>query len=346
MRVFHSPGRQALHAPSGEPDGGRLVPPRDDPGRPALVLEALAEAGMPAGEEPRRFGLEPLEAVHRADLLEFLAGAWGAWRAAGMEGEILPGVWPGRSMAGRTGAPRAIEGRVGFHALAGDTPLVEGSWEAARASADCALAAAEAAAGGERLSFALCRPPGHHASSFQYGGYCLLNNAAAAAQALRAAGASRVAVLDVDFHHGNGTQEIFWRRGDVLYASVHGDPEDAFPHFLGYADEAGEGEGEGATLNLPLPPGSGGGLWAEALAAALARVASFGAEALVVSLGVDAHRRDPLGFFALGESDFREAGRACARAGLPMVAAMEGGYDLESLGPSVAAFLRGALEEG
>ena len=174
-----------------------------------------------------------------------------------------------------------------------------------------------------------------------YGGYCFLNNAALAAERLLSGGAARVAVLDVDFHHGNGTQDIFWTRGDVLFASLHGDPMDAFPYYLGFADETGAGEGKGTTANYPMPPGTGYDAWAQALDDALARIGAFGAEALVVSLGVDAYREDPISFFRLASEDFADAGRRIGRAGLPTVLCLEGGYAVEAVGVNVVAVLEG-----
>jgi acetoin utilization deacetylase AcuC-like enzyme len=176
-----------------------------------------------------------------------------------------------------------------------------------------------------------------------FGGYCFLNNAAVAAEMFRLDGAARVAVLDVDFHHGNGTQHIFWRRGDVLFASLHGHPEDAYPYFAGYAEETGAGGGEGATANYPMRPGTGYREWSAALDDALGRVRRFGAEALVVSLGVDAFRLDPISFFRLESDDFADCGRRIARLGLPTVFLMEGGYAIEAVGINVVNVLEGFL---
>ena len=185
------------------------------------------------------------------------------------------------------------------------------------------------------------RPPGHHASRDQFGGYCFLNNAAIAAEVLRQGGAGRVAVLDIDFHHGNGTQDIFWERGDVFFASLHGAPEDAFPYFLGYADEIGAGAGEGATANYPMPPGT---RWARLGRGARRRARpdrGLRGRGVVVSLGVDAFERDPISFFKLTSDDFMRAGERIGRAGLPAVFCLEGGYAIEAVGVNVVNILEG-----
>ena len=345
MRVFHSEDHR-LHAPEWELHGGRLVPPFETPRRVEMILARLAERGSGDLAAPGPPDRAAIEALCDPGYLAFLRTAWAEWRAEGFEGDVIAASYPARRMqAGRP--PRSIEGRAGYHALASETAIAEGTWRAALASAACAQsAAAHVAAGpsagaGARAAFAMCRPPGHHATADMYGGYCFLNNAALAAEALRAGGASRVAVLDVDFHHGNGTQDLFRERGDVLFASLHGDPMDAFPYFLGFADETGAGEGEGATANYPMPPGTGFDVWSQALDDALSRIRGFGAEALVVSLGVDAYREDPISFFRLGSDDFTEVGRRIGRAGLPTVLCLEGGYAVEAVGVNVVNVLEG-----
>ena len=339
MRVYHS-ASHALHAPEFELSGGRLVPPFETPRRVERILEALRDAGMGEARDPGPPDMGAIRALHDGGYLAFLETAWAEWRAAGLEGDVIAASFPARRMR-HARPPRSIDGRAGYYALAAETAIAERSWEAALGSAACAQAAARHVAGGARQAFALCRPPGHHAMADMYGGYCFLANAALAAEALRAAGAARVAVLDIDFHHGNGTQDVFWRCGDVLVASLHGDPLDAFPYFLGFADEVGEGPGEGANANYPMPPGTGWGAWAEALESAMGRIGDFGAEALVVSLGVDAFERDPISFFKLTTEDFRRAGARIGRAGLPTVLCLEGGYAVEEVGLNVAAVLTG-----
>jgi acetoin utilization deacetylase AcuC-like enzyme len=206
---------------------------------------------------------------------------------------------------------------------------------------DCALAAAKAITQGERAAFALTRPPGHHAGADFFGGYCFLNNAAIAAQALRDAGVGRVAILDIDFHHGNGTQAIFYGRADVFFASVHGDPHTEYPYYLGYADERGEGEGLGFNLNLPLPRGASFALWRDALVRALQGIQAFGAEALVVSLGVDTFAGDPVAGFGLQSPDYFLVGQDLAAAGLPTAFVFEGGYAVAEIGVNAVNVLDG-----
>jgi hypothetical protein len=198
-------------------------------------------------------------------------------------------------------------------------------------------------AGGERTAFALCRPPGHHAAIDMYGGYCFLNNAAITAQMFLDDGAKRVAVLDVDFHHGNGTQDIFYERSDVLFCSLHGQPEDAFPHFLGYKDETGAGKGEGFNVNYPMPPGTPYSRWSKALKDAIKRIKAYGPDALVISLGVDAYKDDPISFFKLDNEDFTDCGRQIAKLKLPTLFVMEGGYAIAEIGVNTVNVLDGFM---
>ena len=218
-----------------------------------MVIERVRAVGLGEVMAPSRFGLVPVLKVHDPGFVEFLKSAWSDWSAAGNLGEAIPDCWPARRMSQR--CPNGIAGKLGYYAMAGETSISAGTWEAARAAADVAVTAASHVEKGARAAFALCRPPGHHAARDLYGGYCFLNNAAIAAQFLRDRGADRIAILDVDFHHGNGTQDIFYDRADVLYVSLHGDPAHAFPYFSGYADETGAGAGTGCTMNLPLQPG-------------------------------------------------------------------------------------------
>jgi acetoin utilization deacetylase AcuC-like enzyme len=319
--------------------GGRLVPPHECPERAQIVLERVRTAGLGDIMPPSRFGLGPVLKVHDERFVEFLTTAWQDWVAAGNLGEAIPDCWPARRMTLR--CPASISGRLGYYAMAGETSISEGTWEAARAAADVAVTAAGHVQRGARGAFALCRPPGHHAARDMYGGYCFLNNAAIAAQSLRDHGASRVAILDVDFHHGNGTQDIFYERADVLYVSLHGDPAHAFPYFSGYADETGTGAGTGFNMNLPLPPATGFPAWSAALASGLARIVKFGAEALIVSLGVDTFAEDPISFFKLSSEDFRTYGRMIGKCGLPTLFVFEGGYAVADVGVNAVNVLTG-----
>ncbi|WP_426753777.1 histone deacetylase family protein [Myxococcus sp. Y35] len=338
MRVVHSP-QHALHDGGMELHRGELVPCFEKPARADFILQAVTRAGLEVSE-PRAFGLESLRSVHDAGFVEFLRTAHAQWRAIGKQGFMLPSGFPARGMR-RDHIPSGINGQMGYYAFDAGTPIVQGTWDAAFAAAQCALTAAAWVAEGERSAYALCRPPGHHAGHSTYGGYCFLNNAALAAQHLRERGCSRVAVLDVDYHHGNGTQDIFWERADVLFVSLHGTPETEYPYFLGYADERGAGAGEGFTRNFPLPRGTTWAQYSAALDAALDAVACFGPDALVVSLGVDTYVGDPISAFALEREHFPLMGRRLAQLRLPTVFVQEGGYAVEDLGLNVADVLRG-----
>jgi acetoin utilization deacetylase AcuC-like enzyme len=319
--------------------GGELVAPFESAQRVRFVLERVRSADLGKVLPPEDFGIEPVLKVHSPPFVRFLEGAWEEWQAAGYRGEAIASCWPARRMTEI--APAHIDGKLGYYAFAAETSISSGTWRAARAAANVALTATHRVAGGERAAFGLCRPPGHHAAKDLYGGYCFLNNAAISAQWMRDNGASRVAVLDVDFHHGNGTQDIFYERSDVLYASIHGDPREAFPYFLGFADEIGAGPGEGFNVNLPLPRGADFAVWREALAFALARIHAFGAEALIVSLGVDTFERDPISFFRLASEDFSTYGNLIGRARLPTVFLLEGGYAVEEIGINAVNVLTG-----
>jgi len=339
MITVHSPDH-VLRAARTELAGGRLVPPFECPERVAFVLDRIAAVGLGAVVTPEAQGLDPVLRVHDAGFVRFLETAWDEWVASGAAGEAIPIIWPARRMS-QDRIPRSITGRLGHYALAAETSISQGTWEAARAAVDVAIGAADRVLGGERAVFGLCRPPGHHAARDMFGGYCFLNNAAIAAQRLRDRGLSRVAILDVDFHHGNGTQDIFYDRDDVIYLSLHGDPMDAFPYFLGHADEIGIGAGEGFNANFPLPRGTLWPRWSAALAEALGRARRLGAEALVISLGVDTFEGDPISFFKLTSDDFLRMGEAIGRAGLPTVFLMEGGYAVAEIGLNAVNVLMG-----
>ncbi len=329
-----------LHSPQTELYGGRFVTPFESTIRWDHVREALVSAGHGPIVEPDELDLDRVRRVHDPDYLDFLESAWDRWTSAGHMGEGIPSVFPARRMQQRR--PDDIEGQMGYHCFAIETSIVAGTWQAACSSAAVALTAQRMVAAGDD-TFALCRPPGHHAAADLYGGYCFLNNAAIAAQAFIDDGCERVAILDVDFHHGNGTQDIFYERPDVLFASIHGDPRDAFPHFLGYADETGSGPGEGFNLNYPLPPTTPYERGSEARDHALGRIQAHKPEALVVSLGVDTFENDPISFFRLKTDDFRDYGSRIGRLDLPTQFVMEGGYAVDEIGLNVVAVLGGYL---
>jgi len=343
MLIFHDRAH-ARHDAQSELHDGRLRRSFECPERMAHILAALAERGFPAPVRPDPLALGLLTRVHDPAYVRFLETAHDRWVAAHGGGEAMPFTWPVPGLR-RTVPPEDIDGALGHYNFSVDTCITAGTWDAALGAAAAAHAAAAAVAAGRGPAFALTRPPGHHAHGDLYGGYCYLNNAAIAAETLREAGAARVAVLDIDYHHGNGTQAIFYDRADVLTVSIHADPREEFPYFLGHADETGAGAGRGANLNLPLPPGTEHEGWAEALEAALARIAAHRAEAMVVALGVDTYEGDPISRFRLATGDFLRIGARLGTTGLPMVLVMEGGYAVEALGANVAGVL-GAVAGG
>ncbi|MBS0448415.1 MAG: histone deacetylase family protein [Proteobacteria bacterium] len=346
MLIFHNP-LHARHAGRHEMFRGRLVPCHESPARLDYVLAELAR--RPVGElrEPSDADLDLVRRVHRPRYLDFLAGAWQEWIALDPDNaalDILPSIWPVRGFRDDV-LPVNFAARVGLFSFDTGSPITAGTWEAARCGAACAIDAvrAVAASAGPRAAMALTRPPGHHAGPDFFGGYCFLNNAAIAAEAWRVAGAARVAVLDIDYHHGNGTQTIFYERPDVLTVSIHGDPHTEYPFFLGYANEHGAGAGEGCNLNLPLPAGSDFKAWRAALAQGLHAIERDGAEALVVALGVDTYEGDPISRFTLKSDDYLEVGRMLAGFGLPMVLVLEGGYAVAEMGVNVVNVLDGIV---
>jgi acetoin utilization deacetylase AcuC-like enzyme len=333
------------HDPPYEVNYGQVVRPvYERVERAERIRDALAAAGHPL-VEPAPHGIEPVLAVHEPGLLGFLEQGWAAWRADGGPEVLIPDSFPiprlgrggGRDLGGGVGRP-------GWFCFDTATPMVAGSFPAALAAADAALTAADLAAAGAPAAYALCRPPGHHAGPGYYGGFCFLNNAAIAARSLHRLG--RVAVVDVDFHHGNGTQDVFWEDPEVLYVSLHGDPAGHYPHFTGAADETGGGAGAGTNRNLPLPDGTGDDAYLEALAEAMAVVAGFDPATLVVSAGFDTFAGDPIGAFQVTTGGFRRIGAALAAAGRPTVVVQEGGYAVEALGANALALLRGVQEGG
>ena len=321
--------------------GGNLVPPFECPKRAELILSRINEQKLGPIIEPTEFGLEPVLEIHDEDFVDFLKSAYSEWQAEGFTGEAIATAWPARRMAQKT--PCNIDGKLGYYALAAETAICPGTYDAAIAAKDVALTGAKLIHAGERAAFALCRPPGHHAALDMYGGYCFLNNAAIAAQYLLDQGAKQIAILDVDFHHGNGTQDIFYHRDDVLFISLHGQPEEAFPYFLGYGDETGRRKGKGFNLNFPMPPGTDFATWNEALGHAINHIESFGPDALIISLGVDTFKDDPISFFKLNSPDFCRYGNSIAKLNLPTLFVMEGGYAIDDVGINTVNVLTGFL---
>ncbi len=331
-----------LHAPQHEFFRGERVPCFESPSRAEFVVAELASRGHEI-RSPHMDSLDALVKVHSVAYLTFLQTAWHQWLAvdpnnAGVQ--PFPSVWPVRSLRHDL-EPDNFTAKLGLYSMDNGTPLAAGTWEAAKAGADAASSAAALLSQGERGVFCATRPPGHHAGTDFMGGYCFLNNAAVAAEALLAHGCKRVAVLDVDYHHGNGTQSIFYGRCDVLVVSVHGDPRTEYPFYLGHADEVGIGDGIGFNLNLPLPAGTTVERWFSALETACQRIERYGAEALVVSLGLDTYVGDPISKFALHSQDFLRLGSRLRNLGLPTALILEGGYAARELGVNAANVLDG-----
>ncbi|HYD73433.1 MAG TPA: histone deacetylase family protein [Candidatus Binatia bacterium] len=336
MRALHSP-HSALHDPPTFFRRGKLIPAPEGALRYHTLRRAVEEAGHPLSEAGD-LGLAPIAAVHDADYLSFLQSAW-ARRAeldAGAE-ELLTTQFARVQMHRRS---TGLINQLGYHTADTSTPIRADTWDAVYASAQVAIAAADAARE-HGVAYALCRPPGHHAYADCAGGFCYLNNTAIAAQRLQEATGARVAILDVDVHHGNGTQGIFYRRGDVMTVSIHAETSNYFPLFAGYRDEFGEGEGEGANFNLPLAHGAGDAEVLAALDIALDSVAAFTPAALVVALGLDAATEDPLGVFNVTDKGFAEIARRIAVLSLPTALIQEGGYVCPALPVNLKAFLKG-----
>jgi acetoin utilization deacetylase AcuC-like enzyme len=341
MKTFYN-HLHAQHQGKVEMFRGALVPCFEVPARADYVLSELQRRQIGSVLQPHPFDNSALERIHSPRYLNFLATAWEQWvalDASNADKDILPSVWPTRTF--RTDIePDNFAAKVGLYSFDAGTPFTSGTWMAARKGAECALSAAQAVLEGDRAAFALSRPPGHHAGADFFGGYCFLNNAALAAQHLRNNGVNKVAVLDVDYHHGNGTQAIFYDRPDVFFASIHGDPHTEYPFYLGHADERGAGAGQGANLNLPLPGGTDYPAWSQALETALAAIAAFGADALVVSLGLDTFGGDPISGFQLTTEDYLRMGERLQRVGLPTVLVFEGGYATSDIGVNAANVLQ------
>lgn len=328
MRSFWDE-RQRAHAPTSEFFNGALHPAAEHRGRIDAILAAIGPT-----EPPRDCGMAPLLRVHTPAYLDFLQSAHAQWRAAGREGDAFPYTFP---IVGRRPLDlERIDARLGQHSFDTSTPIGAGTWEASYWSAQTALAGLDAVLGGERGAFALTRPPGHHAGADYCGGYCYLNSAAIAAQAALAAGRGRVAILDVDYHHGNGTQDIVAGRGDIAFASIHADPAMDYPYFWGHADESGDN-----ILNLPLPRGTTWTDYQPALRRALDWLGGFEPELLIVCFGADTFAGDPISHFAVATDDYAPMARRIAALGLPTLIVMEGGYAVDALGANVAAFLSG-----
>src|SRR5262245_6013059 len=347
----------AAHDPPFEFLDGALVPVYESPSRATIIHTAILRAALGPIVAARPFDDEHIRAVHSDDYLDYLEHIYERWVAfGGAPTSVMPGTLAVRWMGRRCDHPAAAPGYYCFDMSA---PIVSGTYAAARAAANTALTGAALLLEGQRVVYALCRPPGHHAGRDMCGGYCYLNNAAIAAQYLGAGGQGsgvggnsqppapgpqpphRVAVLDIDYHHGNGTQHIFYERGDVLFVSLHADPARQYPYFAGYADERGAGDGLGANLNIPLEAHITDERYLAALDEALAAVRAFGPAFLVVSAGFDTFGGDPIADFSLSSAVYPRIGQRIAALGLPTLIVQEGGYAVDALGENVVGFLRG-----
>jgi acetoin utilization deacetylase AcuC-like enzyme len=343
MKVVSSDAHRG-HAPALEVASGMAVASFETPARAEAIRAALAADPTFSFVQPADHGLGPITAVHDGEMVAFLEGAWGAWDPGEGEREIMAdtfahqgvreGMGPGRR-------PTDVGGAVGTWCFDTATPIVEGTYAAARAAVDIALTAADAVLAGDRAAYALCRPPGHHAGRAVFGGYCYFNSAAVVAEYLLRATGRPVAIFDVDYHHGNGSQQIFYGRGDVHYVSLHGDPDRAYPYLTGYADETGTGEGEGATFNIPLPAGCDDETYLAATTRGLESISQADAGTLVVSLGIDTYRLDPICDLALTTEAYEQVGALVATLGLATVIVQEGGYHVPDLGENVRRWLLG-----
>jgi acetoin utilization deacetylase AcuC-like enzyme len=350
LKVVYSPA-QRRHEVRHETYLGQPIEANEVVERAEIIRAALADAGGFEQVGPTEHGQAPITAVHDPGLLRFLEEAWPALEREKLDREYLVSdtfptfkMFEGMSaeFVARQPEPVSVAGRVGWWGLDTANPLVEGTYLAARGAVDVALTTVDLVLGGESRAYGLCRPPGHHASRSMTGGYCFLNNAAIAAEAIVRATGERVAILDVDYHHGNGTQQIFWRRGDVFYASIHADPKRQYPFFLGHSHETGEGEGVGENLNLPQPAGLSDDAYLSAIDRALEAILSRPGSIIVVSLGFDTYELDPICDFSLTTAVYREIGRRVAASGRRLVILQEGGYYRPALGVNAVAWLRGA----
>lgn len=337
MKTFFHP-EQLLHNPQNYLSRGQLRKPQEVPDRAVAILQGVRALGFDV-QQPADHGMAPLEAVHSEPFLKFLETAHSEWKK-------MPPDWGDEVISNifvrEPNALRGILAQAAAYLVDGSCPVGEFTWRSAYWAAQCAVAGAQAVLGGERQAYALCRPPGHHARQAAAGGFCYLNNAAIAAQALRQKHA-RVAVFDADMHHGQGTQEIFYDRADVFYVSIHGDPTNFYPVVAGFADETGAGAGLGFNLNLPMPHGSPESVFFDKVELARAAIRDFRPDALVFSLGFDIYKEDPQSQVAVTSMGFHRLGQAVASLSLPTVFVQEGGYHIDALAQNTGQFFTGAL---
>ena len=336
MKVYYSEAHRQHEPPFEVFDGGLRTPYMENPDRMDRILRALRQTDWAEIVEPEDFGLDPVYAVHDPEYMDFLASCWTEWLVSEAEDKstLLPATFALRRHPQK---PTSLLGRAGYYMMDLSACIVEGTYAAALASANCALSAAEAVTNGEPSAFALCRPPGHHAGKDYAAGYCFINNAAVAANWLSSRG--KVAVLDVDYHCGNGTQDIFYERPDVLTISIHADPDFEYPYYAGYAEETGSEAGLGFHKNFPLQKGTDNTRYLSALEEAFSLIRDFAPDDLVISAGMDIYADDPLGKIRVTTEGIREIGKQISALDLPTVIVMEGGYNNEALGRNIISFL-------
>lgn len=332
MKAWYHP-LQERHLPRTYLTRGQLREPQEVPARLARILEGLESAGI-AVEEPADYGMKPIAAVHELGYLRFLESAHRRWPADWGQ-EVLSNIY-----VRKPNPRRGILAEAGYYLADGSCPVGEHTWTSAYHAAQTAVAAAQAVADGEQAAYALCRPPGHHARRDAAGGFCYLNNAAIAAEALRSH-FPRVAILDPDMHHGQGIQEIFYKRDDVLYLSIHADPTNFYPVVSGFEDERGRGAGAGYNINLPMPHGSPESTFFERLDEAMDAIRLFGADVLIVTLGFDIYREDPQSQVAMTSEGFHRFGQIINDQSCPVLVVQEGGYHLDSLAENTRQFFTG-----
>jgi acetoin utilization deacetylase AcuC-like enzyme len=344
MRIVYSENHR-LHATSNRIPG--YAPPvHEIPERAEKILAACQAAALGPVEQPADHGLGPILAVHGGPFVEFLRTVYAASRDLFGANPVSADTFPGR---GWRHTPAGLVGLIGYHAFDLYAPILEGTWAAAYWSAQCALTAAALVRNGDRVAYALCRPPGHHASASLCGGFCYLNNAAIAARSMQTVTGTRVAILDIDYHHGNGTQEIFYTDPTVMCCSLHADPEVDYPFYWGGAEECGEGQGRGFNRNWPLPHGTGDPTYLAALEQALAVIGDFAPNYLVVSVGFDLMQGDPVplgGGFRITPTGLRAISERLSALRLPTVIVQEGGYQVDRLGEYAVTFLHELSESG
>jgi acetoin utilization deacetylase AcuC-like enzyme len=339
MKTVFSP-RHLGHSNQVELVAGAIVPAFEKPSRAQFIHDRILAVGLGEIIGPDEWSLDTAMKVHHPDYIDFLPTVWDRWTAEGRTGTALPFCWPTRGLRGDK-RPDFIDGLLGYYSFDAGIGFVSGTWDAIKSSHDVALTAARLVKDGRKAAYALCRPPGHHAGAGFMGGYCYINNVAVAAQWFLDQGAKRVSILDVDYHHGNGTQEMFYARADVQVINLHADPMQEYPYFLGHADETGSGAGEGFNLNYPMPFGTTWDQWNEALEDGCRKLTAYKPDVVLVSLGVDTFEKDPISRFKLKSEHYPLIGARIAKLNLPALFVQEGGYAVEEIGINAVGVLTG-----